>query len=45
MIRWTGACFTVLLGCRLSDWLLRRTGRRVIARSWLAAGYLLLTTV
>jgi MFS transporter, ACS family, hexuronate transporter len=45
MIRWTGACFTVLLGRRLSDWLLRRTGRRVIARSWLAAGYLLLTTV
>jgi hypothetical protein len=45
MIRWTGTCFTVLLGRRLSDWLLQWTGRRVIARSWHAAGYLLLTTV
>jgi sugar phosphate permease len=45
MIPWTGACFTVLLGGRLSDWLLRRTGRLVVARSWLAASCLLLTTL
>jgi ACS family hexuronate transporter-like MFS transporter len=45
MIPWSGACFTVLLGGRLSDWLLRRTGKLVIARSWLAASCLLLTTI
>lgn len=45
MIPWTGACFTVLLGGRLSDKLLRRTGSLVVARSWLAASCLLLTTL
>lgn len=45
MIPWTGACFTVLLGGRFSDWLLRRTGRPVIARSWFAAACLLVTTI
>lgn len=44
MIPWVGACFTVLLGGKLSDWLLRRTSSLVIARSCLAAGCLLLTT-
>lgn len=45
MIPWVGACFTVLLGGKLSDWLLRRTGSLVIARSCFAAGCLLLTTL
>ncbi len=45
MIPWTGACFTVLIGGRVSDWLLRRTGKLMIARSWFAAGCLLLTTI
>ncbi|KJK21457.1 MFS transporter [Burkholderiaceae bacterium 16] len=45
MIPWVGACFTVLLGGRISDWLLKRTGKLVIARSWFAAGSLLLTTL
>jgi sugar phosphate permease len=44
MIPWVGACFTVLLGGKLSDWLLRRTGSLVIARSCFAAGCLMLTT-
>jgi sugar phosphate permease len=45
MIPWVGACFTVLLGGRISDWLHKRTGKLVIARSWFAAGSLLLTTL
>lgn len=45
MIPWIGACFTVLLGGRLSDWLLRRSGRLVVARSWFASACLLLTTL
>ncbi|AYG07608.1 MFS transporter [Pseudomonas fluorescens] len=45
MIPWTGACFTVLLGGKISDWLLRRTGNLKVARSWLAATCLLLTTL
>ncbi|WP_237717062.1 MFS transporter [Cupriavidus basilensis] len=45
MIPWVGACFTVLLGGRISDWLLKRTGKLVIARSWFAAASLLLTTL
>ena len=44
MIPWIGACITVLLGGRLSDWLLRRSGRLTVARGWLAASALLLTT-
>src|ERR1041385_9051935 len=44
MIPWTGACFTVLLGGRISDWLLKKTGNLVIARSWFAAAALVLTT-
>jgi MFS transporter, ACS family, aldohexuronate transporter len=45
MIPWVGACFTVLLGGRLSDWLLRRTGKLTIARSRFAAVSLLSTTL
>lgn len=44
MIPWVGACITVLLGGRISDWLFKKTGKLVIARSWFAAGSLLLTT-
>lgn len=45
MIPWVGACVTVLLGGRLSDWLARRTGNLRIARSWLAVVSLALTGV
>jgi len=45
MIPWIGPCITVLLGGRLSDWLLRRTGSHRIARSYLAATCLLITTL
>ncbi len=45
MIPWAGACVTVLLGGRISDWLLRRTGKLVVARSMFAASSLLLTTL
>jgi ACS family hexuronate transporter-like MFS transporter len=45
MIPWVGACFTVLLGGRLSDWLLKRTGKLTIARSRFAAVSLLSTTI
>lgn len=45
MIPWVGACFTVLMGGRLSDWLLKRTGKLTIARSRFAATSLLLTTL
>lgn len=45
MIPWIGACFTVLLGGKISDWLRRRTGSLWIARSGFAAGSLLLTTI
>ncbi|TYD00738.1 MFS transporter [Arthrobacter echini] len=45
MIPWIGACFTVLLGGKISDWLRRRTGSLWIARSGFAAGSLLLTTL
>lgn len=43
MIPWIGACFTVLLGGRISDALRRRTGSLRIARSGLAVVSLLLT--
>lgn len=45
MIPWIGACFTVLLGGRFSDWLFQKTGKLTIARSYFAAGILLLTTL
>lgn len=45
MIPWIGACFTVLLGGKISDWLRRRTGSLWVARSGFAAGSLLLTTL
>ena len=45
MIPWIGACFTVLIGGRFSDWLFQRTGKLTIARSWFAAAILLLTTL
>lgn len=45
MIPWIGACFTVLLGGKISDWLRNRTGSLWVARSGFAAGALLLTTV
>lgn len=45
MIPWIGACFTVLLGGKISDWLRRRTGSLWIARSGFAAASLLLTTL
>jgi MFS transporter, ACS family, hexuronate transporter len=44
MIPWAGACVTILLGGRISDWLLRRTGSLVIARGVFAATSLLMTT-
>jgi MFS transporter, ACS family, hexuronate transporter len=45
MIPWVGACFTVLLGGKISDWLFKRTGKLVVARSRLAAACLLATTL
>jgi MFS transporter, ACS family, hexuronate transporter len=45
MIPWAGACITILLGGRISDWLLRRTGSLVIARGVFAASSLLMTTI
>ncbi len=45
MVPWVGACATVLLGGRLSDWLAQRTGNLRIARSWLAVVSLGLTGV
>ncbi|KOS59808.1 MFS transporter [Lysinibacillus agricola] len=43
MIPWIGACFTVLLGGKLSDYLRMKTGNLRIARSGLAVVSLLLT--
>jgi MFS transporter, ACS family, hexuronate transporter len=45
MIPWAGACITILLGGRISDGLLRRTGSLVIARGVFAAASLLMTTL
>jgi len=45
MIPWTGACITILVGGKLSDWILRRTGNLRLARGGFAAGSLLLTTI
>ncbi|MCC3702916.1 MFS transporter [Rouxiella badensis] len=43
MIPWTGACFTVLLGGKIADTLLRKTGNLRLARNVFAAVTLLLT--
>lgn len=43
MIPWVGACFTVLLGGKISDYLRMKTGSLRIARSGLAVVSLLLT--
>jgi sugar phosphate permease len=45
MIPWIGACFTVLLGGKISDLLRRKTGNLRIARSGLAVVSLFLTAV
>jgi ACS family hexuronate transporter-like MFS transporter len=45
MIPWIGPCFTVLLGGRISDWILRTTGSLKMARSWFASTILLATTI
>lgn len=45
MIPWVGACFTILIGGKLSDWVFKRTGNLRLARGGLAAGALALTTV
>lgn len=45
MIPWIGACFTVVLGGRFSDWLLKKTGSLKIARSVFASVCLLFTTL
>jgi len=42
MIPWVGSCITVIVGGRLSDWILAKTGTLVIARSWFAAASFLL---
>ncbi|GGE12739.1 MFS transporter [Marinithermofilum abyssi] len=45
MIPWIGACFTGLLGGKISDALRRKTGSLRIARSGLAVGSLMLTAL
>lgn len=45
MIPWIGACFTVLLGGKISDYLRLKTGSLRIARSGLAIVSLLLTAI
>lgn len=45
MIPWVGSCITILLGGKISDYLLRKTGSARIARGYFAAGLLLLTTL
>jgi MFS transporter, ACS family, hexuronate transporter len=37
MIPWLGSCFAVVVGGRLSDRILSKTGSLVVARSWFAA--------
>ncbi|MFK2825724.1 MFS transporter [Bacillus sp. B190/17] len=43
MIPWTGACITVLLGGKISDYLRRKTGKLRIARSYFTIVCLALT--
>lgn len=45
MIPWSGACFTVLLGGKIADTLLRRTGNLRLARNLFAAVGLLCTAL
>lgn len=45
MVPWIGACFTVVLGGKISDWLRQKTGSLWIARSGFAMLSLALTTV
>lgn len=45
MIPWIGACITVLLGGKISDYLREKTGNLRIARSGLAVVSLLLTAI
>lgn len=45
MIPWIGSCITILLGGKISDYLLRKTGSARIARGYFAAGLLFLTTL
>jgi MFS transporter, ACS family, hexuronate transporter len=45
MIPWIGACITVLLGGRCSDWLLQRTGSLIVARGKLTAATLMLLSL
>ncbi|WCK56785.1 MFS transporter [Aneurinibacillus sp. Ricciae_BoGa-3] len=45
MIPWIGACFTVVLGGKISDALRRKTGSLRVARSGLAAVSLFLTAI
>lgn len=45
MIPWVGACFTILLGGKISDYLLKKTGSLKIARGYFAAILLLFTTI
>lgn len=45
MIPWVGACFTVLLGGKLSDYIFQKTGSLYKARSLLAAACLLATSI
>jgi sugar phosphate permease len=45
MIPWIGACFTVVLGGKISDMLRKKTGSLRIARSGLAVVSLLLTAI
>lgn len=45
MIPWTGACITILLGGRISDWLLKKTKSLKIARGYFAAAALCCTSL
>lgn len=45
MIPWIGACFTVLIGGKVSDYLYKKTGNLKLARGKLAAFALFMTTL
>ncbi|AUS58004.1 MFS transporter [Brucella abortus S99] len=44
MVPWVGACVTILLGGKISDWLFLKTGKLRLARGGLAAASLAITT-
>lgn len=44
MVPWVGACVTILLGGKISDWLFLKTGKLRLARGGLAAASLAVTT-